>query len=85
MIAKSNQKTAEVDKLYFETKSPITIIHMMLKKYPRDDRLTKHKVHRLFNRIRVSLITADHRRLPQTIRQTTTDHTADHYKNVYNS
>ena len=44
----SNQKAAEVFKLYFETKSPVIVTHMMQKKYPEDERVTKLQVHLLF-------------------------------------
>lgn len=46
----SNQKAAEIVKLYFETKSPVTVIRMIQKKYPEDDRLTKLQIHQLVNR-----------------------------------
>ena len=36
--------------LYFETKSSVTALSMMQKKYPEDDRLTKLLVHWLVNR-----------------------------------
>ena len=49
-MSTSNQKAAEVIKLYFETKSPVTVIHMIQKKYPEDDRLKKLQVHQLVHR-----------------------------------
>ena len=49
-MATSNKKAAEVVKLYFETKSPVTVIRMMQKKYLEDERLTMLQVHRLVNR-----------------------------------
>ena len=34
----------------FETKSPVTVIHMVQTKYPEDDRLKKLQVHQLVHR-----------------------------------
>jgi hypothetical protein len=48
-MATSKQEAAEKVKLYFETKSPVTVIRMMQKKYPDDNRLTKLQVHWLVN------------------------------------
>ena len=49
-MATSNQKAADVVKLYFETKSPVTVARMMRKTYSKDARLTKQQVYRLVNK-----------------------------------
>ena len=49
-MATSSKKAAEVVKLYFETKSPVTVIRRMQKLYPEDERLTKVQIHRLVKR-----------------------------------
>ena len=46
-MATSNQKAAEVVKLYHETKFPVTVNRKMKNKYPDDDRLTKVQVVKL--------------------------------------
>ena len=47
----SNQKVAEVVKLYVrQNKSHVIVIRMMQKKYSEDDRITKLQVHWLVNR-----------------------------------
>lgn len=49
-MATLNQKAAEIVMLYFETKSPVTVIRMIQKKYPGDERDTRLQLHRLVNR-----------------------------------
>ena len=46
-MATSKQTAAEIVKLYFETKSPITVILTMKKKYPDDATLIKFQMHQL--------------------------------------
>lgn len=46
----SNQKAAKVVQLYFKTHSPVTVIRVMRKRHPLDNKLTKLQVHRLVRR-----------------------------------
>lgn len=49
-MAASSQKAAEAVQLYFETRSPVTVIRTMHKRYPNDENMSKLQVLRLVKR-----------------------------------
>ena len=50
----SGQKAAEIVQLYFESRSPISVIRMMQKRYPGEDKLSKLQVCRLVKRFQLT-------------------------------
>ena len=49
MMEMSRQKAAEIVQLYLESRSPISVIRMMQKRYPGEDKLSKLQVCRVVN------------------------------------
>ena len=57
----SRQKAAEIVQLYFESRSPISVIRMMQKRYPGEDKLSKLQVCRVVKRFQLTGSVEDRR------------------------